>query len=77
MEPLMQEKRGGADLIPYRWDENKPVFYLQMRDAQAPRAANMIAIFGGAVEDDEKIEDALMREMKEELNYVPSNPQYY
>jgi 8-oxo-dGTP pyrophosphatase MutT (NUDIX family) len=77
MEPIMREKRGSADLIPYRKEGDTWMFYLQKRDMQAPRAPGMISLFGGGTEGDEAPEATLARELMEELNYVTQNARYF
>ncbi|MGB4762327.1 MAG: NUDIX domain-containing protein [Candidatus Saccharimonas sp.] len=43
-------------------------FLLQLRDDNAPTFKNCWTLFGGHVEDDESIEQALLRELDEEIS---------
>ncbi len=72
-----QTKREIADLVPYRMKGDVPEYYLQMRDGNAPTCPNMLATFGGGLEGDETHEQALMREIQEELVYTPLRQQYF
>lgn len=54
-------------LILYKEKEKKILF--QRRDEHAPKYPNMWSLISGAIEVDESPEQALAREVKEELNY--------
>lgn len=73
----MHEKREVCSYIPYRVTGGVTYFYLQKRDADAPKAANMFGMFGGGLEGSETPEESLIREVHEELAYVPQSPKYY
>jgi 8-oxo-dGTP pyrophosphatase MutT (NUDIX family) len=75
MEPLMREenKRLVAAFVPYRKINDAYEFYLQKRDAGATTHPGMLSLFGGGIEADESPLEGLFREIKEELDYVPSN----
>ncbi len=67
------EKRHNSMLIPYYFKENNLYVFLQRRSDDAPRNPNILGGFGGGLEGDENNEDALIREMNEELEYTPKN----
>lgn len=59
-------------LVPYN---DKKKILLQHRSAYKEKWANFWCIFGGHVEEGETPEEALYRELQEELAYVPKNPE--
>ncbi len=67
------KKRHNSMLIPYYIVEDVLSVFLQRRTADAPRNPLMLGGFGGGLEDNENNEEALLREMQEELEYVPQN----
>lgn len=71
MEELIQKKRSVAVLVPYRWNKEKIEFFLQKRDRNAPVHPNVFSMFGGGIEGGEEPENALKREISEELEYTP------
>lgn len=77
MQPLMHQKRESSGFVPYRRLGDDIVFFIQKRDKDALRNPDMFGVFGGGFEDNEDAHAALMREVREELNYVPENPQYF
>lgn len=48
-----------------------------MRDEHAPTNANIFSIFGGGIDDGETADEALLREIREELEYMPLNVKYF
>ncbi len=58
-------------LIPYRLEDNNLYVFLQRRSNDAPRNPNILGGFGGGLEGEENNEEALLREMQEELEYKP------
>lgn len=60
-------------LVPYYFKQNELFVFLQRRSADAPRNPNILGAFGGGLEGDEDNEQALLREMQEELEYAPQN----
>lgn len=67
------EKRRNSMLIPYRFEGSNLYIFLQRRTDDAPRNPNILGGFGGGLEGKENNEEALLREMMEELEYVPKN----
>lgn len=67
------EKRHNSMLIPYYFKDNYLYVFLQRRSADAPRNPNSLGGFGGGLEGEENNEEALLREMQEELEYTPIN----
>lgn len=65
------QKRHNSMLIPYYFKDNYLYVFLQRRSADAPRNPNILGGFGGGLEGDENNEEALLREMYEELEYTP------
>ena len=73
----MTAKHHVALLIPYRTEGGTPLFYLQKRDAFAPIYPSQFGFFGGHVESGEDGDQAVIREIQEELMYVPPNIQFF
>ena len=69
----MNEKRTTAHIIPYISKGGSFLFFLQKRSNDAERAPGGFTIFGGGVEKGETPEKAMLRESKEELNFIPIN----
>lgn len=67
-----------ASFIAYRCkDSQEREYFLQMRDGNAPRHANIYSLFGGEIEEGESIEKAMIREIQEELEYRPTRALYF
>ena len=64
---LSTEKREVAVLIPYKMADKEISFFLQIRDQNAPRLPGFFGMFGGGLENTETPEEALKREIREEL----------
>lgn len=77
MEPIMKEKRETSSFIPYKRVGNEFVFFLQKRDMNAKRAPGVFGMFGGGLDENETPEEALLREVQEELAYSPEEPRYF
>ena len=66
------KKRLVSMFIPYYFKDNGLYVFLQVRDFKA-RSPNSLGAFGGGLENEENNEEALIREIKEELEYTPVN----
>ena len=73
----MENKRKVSSLIPYKIKENKIFVYLQKRSQDAQRIPGYFGFFGGGAEGDENPEQALKREIKEELDFIPKDFSYF
>lgn len=67
----LNEKRKVAIFIPYRQTNGGVFVFLQKRSKTAQRIPDYFGFFGGGLEGSETPEQALFREIKEELNYQP------
>ncbi|MFA5431749.1 MAG: NUDIX domain-containing protein [Candidatus Paceibacterota bacterium] len=67
---LTENKRKVSALAPYKKDNGLIYIFFQKRSADAEREPGMFGFFGGGAEEGETIEQALLREIKEELNIV-------
>ena len=63
--------------IPYRKTDLDREYYLQKRDDKAVIDRGLFGLFGGHLEGAETPEEALSREVHEELAYVPKNARYF
>jgi 8-oxo-dGTP pyrophosphatase MutT (NUDIX family) len=70
------EKRITAHLIPFKVENGKFFFYLQKRSENALRNPGWFTIFGGGIEKEENTEQAMLREIKEELDFIPDKYSY-
>lgn len=73
----MKNKREVSSLLPYRKKGNTYEYYTQKRDKDVDYAPNQVGIFGGGLEADESPEEAMRREIQEELGYATKNAQYF
>jgi 8-oxo-dGTP pyrophosphatase MutT (NUDIX family) len=73
----MKQKREVAALLPYRKTSNGLEFFLQQRDMKTHVNAGLLDLFGGGLEEGETTEQALSREIQEELEYVPKTTIYF
>lgn len=60
-----------ANLIPYRFIKGNFEFYLSHRSKTAKQYPDHWSFWGGGIEKDETPEEALTREIQEELNWKP------
>lgn len=71
-----KSKRITAHLIPYIIIDDEFFFFLQKRSDNVERHPGWFTIFGGGVELGETAEEAMLREIKEELNFIPNKYLY-
>src|ERR1700729_3957987 len=71
------EKRKVSSLTPYYKKDDTYYFFLQMRDSTATNNPNRLGLFGGGLEGEESPEEAIIREIKEELNFDLKNPVFF
>lgn len=78
-QPLMPEpaKSQVAVFVPYRKRNSAWEFYLQKRTMDAKINPGLLGTFGGTIEDGETPDEALLREVQEELAYVPQHHRYF
>ena len=65
-----------ANLIPYLRKNKDIYFYLSRRSKTAKQYPDCFSFWGGGIEEKEIPEKAMQREIKEELNYMPSKYSY-
>ncbi len=73
----MIEKRKVAALIPYYQLNGEVFVFLQRRDMDAKRSPDWFGFFGGGIEQDETPEQAIKREIKEELDIEISDYEHF
>ena len=76
MNDEVKNLRRASLLIPYLHRDNDVLVYLQKRADNAERHPGCFGLFGGGAEENETPEDALKREIKEELNFIPEGYKY-
>lgn len=76
MNDEIKNLRRASLLIPYLHKDNNILVYLQRRADNAERHPGYFGLFGGGAEENETSEEALKREIKEELNFIPENYKY-
>ena len=73
----MKRKKDAVSFIPYRRRGSEFEFFLQKRSQNDSRHPGMVGVFGGGREKGESTEEALKREIREELQYVPRAAIYF
>ena len=73
----MKEKRKVSTLVPYKIKGGIVLIFFQKRSNNAKRYPGLFSFFGGGSEGDENSEETLLREVKEELDYIPDNLNYF
>ena len=74
---VMAAKRQYSSFVPYRKRGEAYEFYLQLRDTDAALNPGLFGLFGGTIEEGETTETGMMREVEEELMYVPVQAQFF
>ncbi len=69
----MEDKRRVSALVPYKVENDLIFVFLQKRAKDAKEAPGLFGFFGGGTEGNETPEEALLREIKEELDFVPED----
>lgn len=64
-------KRKVSILLPYITNGSSLRVYLQKRSKDAERLPDYFGFFGGGIEEDESPEEALIREIREEMDFFP------
>lgn len=67
---LTKDKRKVSVLVPYKKENNETYVFLQKRSDDVEREPGMFGFFGGGADDNENSEQTLLREIKEELDFV-------
>jgi len=70
-------KREVSVLAPYKKKDGQVYIFLQKRSKDVERYPGYFGFFGGGVEEGETIEEALLREIKEELDIVLDRFEYF
>jgi 8-oxo-dGTP pyrophosphatase MutT (NUDIX family) len=76
-EELVGNKRKVSVLVPYKKENGMIYVFLQKRSDDAEREPGLFGFFGGGADNDETPEEALLREVKEELDFVPDNFEHF
>ncbi|MDD4989844.1 MAG: NUDIX hydrolase [Candidatus Pacebacteria bacterium] len=63
--------------VPYKKQENNIVVYLQKRSADTKRLPDYFGFWGGGIQKNETPEQGLLREVKEEMDYTPSDYHFF
>jgi 8-oxo-dGTP pyrophosphatase MutT (NUDIX family) len=72
-----ESKREVATLIPYVEKDGAFEFFLQKRSITMERLPGFFAFFGGGLEKGETKEQGMLREIKEELDFVPEGFEFF
>ncbi|MEK7097246.1 MAG: NUDIX domain-containing protein [Patescibacteria group bacterium] len=65
----MKQKRKISIFLPIKYNEDELMVYLQKRSADMEKLPNYFGFWGGGAEGDETAEEALIREIKEEMSF--------
>lgn len=71
------KKRKVSVIAPYKIENNIVLIFLQKRSKDAKRYPGLFGFFGGGSEEKESPEETVLRETKEELDYIPDNLYYF
>ena len=72
----MEKKRHVSILIPYKIKDQQVLVFLQKREKDRKVLPGHFAFFGGKIEEGENPEEALDREIKEELCFNPKGQEF-
>lgn len=71
---MLQKK---SNLIPYHLHNDSLEFYLQLRSKDAKQYPDSWGFWGGGIEGDETPAQAMLREIQEELEFVPQDYKFF
>jgi 8-oxo-dGTP diphosphatase len=74
---MTKNKRRISSLAPYKIENNSVFVFLQKRAKDASRYPGLFGFFGGGTEENETPEETLLREIKEELDFIPKNLKHF
>ncbi|MDD4531187.1 MAG: NUDIX domain-containing protein [Candidatus Pacebacteria bacterium] len=74
---MTETKRKISSLAPYKVKDGSAFIFLQKRSKDASRYPGLFGFFGGGAEENETPEEALFREIKEELDFIPKNLKHF
>lgn len=66
-------QKGSIQVVGAIIRNHKNEFLIQLRDDEVSRFKNCWSLFGGRVEENEELEEALLRELHEELSLIPGD----
>ncbi|MDD3190541.1 MAG: NUDIX domain-containing protein [Candidatus Pacebacteria bacterium] len=73
----MSYKRDVSLLVPYKIKDGEVFVFLQKRSKTQKRLPDCFGFFGGGIEGKETMEDALIREIREELNFLAEGYKHF
>ncbi len=77
MNRIINMKRDVSILIPYKKENGEVLVFLERRSKTAERIPDWFGFWGGGIEAGESSEQALLREIKEELDFKPVGYQHF